>query len=205
MFIENLSTNPVFYVSWLASVILSVTLHELGHVFAALRQGDDTPRILGRVTLDPVVHMGVPSLVMAALLGLAWGVTPTNPSAFRGRHGRAYVAFAGPLVNLVLAFLGLTALALLLRDGGRPNNLHQFLAIFGSLNLILFVFNMLPIPPLDGATVVGDFSPGFDRLRYVPEAQPWFLAALFGAVILLMPPLQKATMALAMDYVQLFR
>jgi len=205
VFIENLSTNPVFYVSWLASVILSVTLHELGHVFAALRQGDDTPRILGRVTLDPVVHMGVPSLVMAALLGLAWGVTPTNPSAFRGRHGRAYVAFAGPLVNLVLAFLGLTALALLLRDGGRPNNLHQFLAIFGSLNLILFVFNMLPIPPLDGATVVGDFSPGFDRLRYVPEAQPWFLAALFGAVILLMPPLQKATMALAMDYVQLFR
>jgi len=203
--IELLSTNPVYYVSWLASVILSVTLHELGHVFAALRQGDDTPRLLGRVTLDPVVHMGIPSLVMAALIGIAWGVTPTNPNAFRGRHGRAYVAFAGPLVNLVLAFLALTTLALLLRDKPPFNNFHQFLLILGTLNLILFAFNMLPIPPLDGATVVGDFSPRFDRLRYVPEAQPWFLAALFGAAILLMRPLSEALAGLAMRYVMLFR
>ncbi len=207
MFIQTLSTDPVYYVSWLASVVLSVTLHELGHVFAALRQGDDTPRLMGRVTLDPMVHMGLSSLLMAALIGLAWGVTPTNPSAFRGRHGRAYVAFAGPLVNLLLAFIALTALALLLRDATpdamRSNNLFRFLSILGGLNLILFLFNMLPIPPLDGASIVGDFSPGFDRLRYLPEAQPWFLAALFGAVILL--PLGRIAMELGLAYVLLFR
>lgn len=207
MFIQHLSSDPVYYVSALASVVLSVTLHELGHVFAALRQGDDTPRIMGRVTLDPMVHMGLSSLLMAALIGLAWGVTPTNPSNFRGRHGRAYVAFAGPLVNLLLALVALTTLALLLRhatpESLQANNLLRFLSVLGGLNLLLFLFNMLPIPPLDGAAIVGDFSPGFDRLRYQPEAQPWFLAALFGAVILL--PIPQLSMDLALGYVRLFR
>ena len=207
MFIQLLSKDPVLYVSVLTSVVLSVTLHELGHVFAALRQGDDTPRLMGRVTLDPMVHMGLSSLLMAALIGLAWGVTPTNPSAFRGRHGRAYVAFAGPLVNLLLAFIALTTLALLLRYAPpgslESNNLFRFLLVLGGLNLLLFLFNMLPIPPLDGAAIVGDFSPRFDRLRYQPEAQPWFMAALFGAVILL--PLLQLSMDLALAYVRLFR
>jgi Zn-dependent protease len=206
--IEKLTTDPVYYVSWLTAVVLSVTLHELGHVFAALRQGDDTPRLLGRVTLDPLVHMGWASLITAALLGIAWGVTPVNPNAFRSRYGRAIVAFGGPLVNLVLALIAFTALALLGRhlgvDAARESNLWLFLRILGILNLLLFLFNMLPIPPLDGATILGNFWPGFDRLRYLPEAQPWFFSAVLAAAILLVPQLTVLAVKLAVLYAGLW-
>jgi Zn-dependent protease len=211
LFIELLSKDPAFYVSVLATLVFSITLHELGHAMAAVRQGDDTPRLLGRLTLDPMVQMGPASLIMAALLGMAWGVTPVNPANFRSRHGDAIVAFAGPLVNLALALISLTVLALLLR--GKPeaelvaattgrNNLHMFLLVFGSWNMILFVFNMLPIPPLDGATVLGDFVPAFGRLRFIPEAQPWFLAALIGAVVLL--PIGEVAMRISGRYLALW-
>lgn len=207
MFIQILADDPVFYTCWLASLIVSITLHELGHVFAALRQGDDTPRLMGRVTLDPLVHMGWVSILTAALLGLAWGVTPVNERAFRGRHGRAYVAFGGPAVNLLLALIALTTLALVARSSDARDLLHRdnltlFLSVFGSLNLILFLFNMLPLPPLDGASIVADFVRPFDRLRRLPEAQPWFFAALIGAVVLL--PLQQVAMQLASLYLRLW-
>ena len=79
----------VAVLSWAFWVIFSITLHELGHGWAAIRQGDDTPRRFGRMTLNPLVHMGVPSLVMFALIGIAWGAMPVEPSRFRwGRRGR---------------------------------------------------------------------------------------------------------------------
>ena len=209
MFIEKLTTDPVYYVCWLTAIVLSVTLHELGHVFAALRQGDDTPRLLGRVTLDPLVHMGWASLITAALLGIAWGVTPVNPNAFRSRYGRAIVAFGGPLVNLLLALIAFTALALMARHGGpdvaKGNNLWFFVMMLGILNLLLFLFNMLPIPPLDGATILGNFWPGFDRLRYLPEAQPWFFSAILAAAILLVPKMTVLAVKLAALYAGLWR
>ncbi len=211
LFIELLTKDPAWYVSVLATVVLSVTLHELGHAYAALRQGDETPRLLGRLTLDPLVHMGPQSLFMAAFLGIAWGVTPVNPSRFRGRHGESLVAFAGPAVNLVLALIGLTALALVLRAAGPAglrvalgdrNNLHLFLLVFGITNLLLFLFNMLPIPPLDGSTIAADFLPGYRRLAGLPEAQPWFMAAAIAALLLL--PLSDWAGELAARYVALW-
>ena len=86
----------VAVLSWAFWVIFSITLHELGHGWAAIRQGDDTPRRFGRMTLNPLVHMGVPSLVMFALIGIAWGAMPVEPSRFRwGRRGRVLVSAAG--------------------------------------------------------------------------------------------------------------
>ena len=77
-------------VGWAFWVILSITLHELAHGWAALRQGDTTPRDTGHMTWDPLVHMGGMSLIMFALIGIAWGVMPTDPSRYRsGRRGRA--------------------------------------------------------------------------------------------------------------------
>lgn len=214
-FIEWLGKDPAYYVSVLATIVLSVTLHELGHGFAALRQGDETPRLLGRMTLDPLVQMGPQSLMMAALLGIAWGVMPVNPSRFKSRRGESIVAFAGPAVNLVLGLIGLTALALVLRSqlqgaqddpglllGEGRSNLVLFLTVFGSINMLLFVFNLLPIPPLDGATVLADFVPGFRRLRSLPEAQPWFLGMLLVAFLVL--PVHEWAMALSSAYLRLW-
>lgn len=209
LFINELGTDPAHYLCVLTTVVLSVTLHELGHVGAALRQGDETPRLLGRVTLDPLVHMGPQSLLMAALMGIAWGVTPVQPANFRGRHGEAFVAFAGPAVNLLLALTSLTSLGLWLHGSGAtsmalaPGERHllpYFLLVFGSTNMMLFLFNMVPVPPLDGSTVLADFAPGFRRLRHQPEMQPWFWAGLIAVVVLL--PVHETALRLSLEYVR---
>jgi Zn-dependent protease len=211
VFINHLTTDPAFYVVVLFTIVCSVTLHELGHVFAALQQGDDTPRLLGRVTLDPLVHMGATSLILAALAGIAFGATPVNPSRFKSRHGDAWVSFAGPLVNLLLAATALTSLGLVLRASGQAvapsvvegrNNLHMFLFVFGQWNIVLAMFNLIPFPPLDGASVVGSYVPAYRRFANLPEAQPWgFALVLIVAIVI---PIFDWGGAAAVAFVRLF-
>ena len=88
--------------------LAAIVLHELGHGFAAVWQGDDTPRREGRLTLNPLVHMGWLSIVFLCLVGIAWGSMPTDPSRFRwGRKGRVFVALAGPAAQPIEVLLGL--------------------------------------------------------------------------------------------------
>ncbi len=112
MFIQSLldPDQRLFYVSWVITVIFSITLHELAHGLMALRRGDHTPVELGHMTINPLVHMGPFSLAALFFLGIAWGAMPVNPSRLRGKYGEALVALAGPVTNLLLAFLGLTGL-----------------------------------------------------------------------------------------------
>jgi Zn-dependent protease len=163
------SGGAVLVVSWAFWVIFSICLHELAHGWAAIWQGDDTPRELGRMTMNPLVHMGPASLLAFAIIGLAWGLMPTDPSRFRWRRrGRAVVALAGPAMNVALAVAALTALALVLRfEVGRGDlhaNLRTFLFTGGLINIVLAAFNMLPVPPLDGSNVLAGLSFRFYRL-----------------------------------------
>ena len=112
--IEAWEQSPVLLGSWVFWVFFSITLHELGHGWAAMRVGDQTPRLTGHMTWNPIVHMGPVSLVLFALLGLCWGAMPVDPSRFRGKHADAKVAFAGPMMNFSLLRSGLCAL-----DGSR--------------------------------------------------------------------------------------
>ena len=74
-------------------------------------EGDDTPRVTGHMTVNPVVHMGLPSMILFLILGIAWGMMPVNPYRFRhGKWGRILVSSAGPMMNLVIAFVVLTVL-----------------------------------------------------------------------------------------------
>lgn len=198
MFINLLQVHPTYYVTWVLAVIASVVLHELGHGFAAIRQGDRTPIVSGHMTLNPMVHMGGISLILLAVVGLAFGAMPVNPSAFRGRFGRAAVAFAGPAVNLLIAASTILLAGLLVRTGlvtlpmwephVIPYRLDSvtILLIVAQLNLALFAFNLLPIPPLDGSTVLGDFWPDWKRWTSNPDLAPFFQAGfllvfIFGA------------------------
>lgn len=164
-------------------VIVSITLHELAHGWAAINRGDMTPIHTGHMTWNPLVHMGMTSLIVFAITGIAWGLMPIDPSRMRGRYAEAFVALAGPLMNLALAIIciigGGVALALL-TDAQLDHLLEQFrsdpvqldlgprspiaarIAVFcgvgGMLNIILFVFNLLPCPPLDGSRIIASFS-----------------------------------------------
>ncbi len=190
LFFEEATKAPVFFFSVITTVIVSITLHELGHAYAAIAQGDDTPRLAGRLTLNPLAHMGIVSIVVLFVVGIAWGSTPVNPSRFRSRHGDALVSIAGPAVNLVLALLGLTALGLWIRFGGvaeegPAKNFQIFLQLFGTWNIVLLLFNLLPLPPLDGSAVVASFVPPYRRLIRNPDNQGAlfvvFLAIFFTA------------------------
>ncbi|MHC5003150.1 MAG: site-2 protease family protein, partial [Planctomycetota bacterium] len=170
--------------SWAFWVIFSITLHELAHGWAALWQGDDTPRRLGRMTGNPLVHMGGPSLLVFALIGIAWGVMPTDPSRYRWRRrGRIVVAGAGPAMNVGLAAVALGLLAGWLVLGPSEHRIYENLTIFlftgAWLNLVLAAFNLLPVPPLDGSGILSGLSYRAYQLFQRPQAQ------MFGMFIVL--------------------
>src|SRR5690349_8111017 len=93
--------SPVFLISWIFWVVLSITLHELAHGITAVRRGDGTPIVTGHMTLNPAVHIPRMAWLLFALFGFTWGLMPISPWRLRGRHGEALVAFAGPACNLL--------------------------------------------------------------------------------------------------------
>ena len=177
----------VLLMGWIVWVIGSIVLHELVHGIAALWEGDSTPRDTGHMTLNPIVHMGWMSIVLFLIFGIAWGLMPVNPSRFRhGRLGWSIVAAAGPLVNLVLAILCIVASALVFRFGPQSeplaSNLEIFLRSGAWLNLYLMCFNLLPMPPLDGAAILSGLSEGAWRFYSRPGVQQFGLLILFVLV-----------------------
>jgi len=163
--------------SWVIWVIFSITLHELSHGWAAIRAGDRTPIETGHMTWNPLVHMGTTSLIMFALIGIAWGAMPVDPSRFRRRYDRALVALAGPAMNLSLFVVCIAAMTgLLLAKGLMPTdiltNAFMFFLWGAILNFALMVFNLLPVPPLDGSRILADLFPPYQRLIMHPNAAP---------------------------------
>jgi Zn-dependent protease len=161
--------GPPLLLAWVMWVILSITLHELAHGWAAIGRGDTTPIDTGHMTWNPLVHMGQMSLLMFAVTGIAWGAMPVNPSRMRGRHADAWVSFAGPLMNFSLAVLCILASATTIVAMGAPvagarsfgstaGNLLLFFSVGCSLNVLLGIFNLLPAPPLDGSRILASFS-----------------------------------------------
>ena len=166
MFLNRLFEDPAYFFQYLVIIILSICLHELSHGYAAISQGDDTPKRLGHITLNPIVHMGVPSLLFLCFSGMAWGLMPVTRSNFRDRkYGDMIVAAAGPLMNLALALMAIALINIALSlswDGALTIN---FVYLFAYINLILFLFNLLPIPPLDGYSVWSTLFPGLKVLE----------------------------------------
>ena len=153
--------------SGLVGLIIGFTIHEFSHALAALGEGDPTARRMGRLTLNPLKHIEPFGFALLLVVGFGWA-RPVQVDARNLRHGRlgmAWVALAGPLSNFVLAFL----LGALIRSGIVPDDLARdnFTDFLGGLvlplvifyNLALGVFNLIPLPPLDGSKVVGGLLP----------------------------------------------
>lgn len=167
MFIQTLITEPLLFFRIVLIVIVSITLHELAHGWAAVSQGDNTPKKNGHLTLNPVVHMGTESLIFLCLTGIAWGQMPVNPSNFRSaKLGNIIVSAAGPLSNLALGLVFIGLLKLLVNPDIPETVSLEFLYLAARINLSLFLFNLLPIPPLDGFHVFSEIFPQLKPLQH---------------------------------------
>jgi len=150
MLIDILFTNPVSYLMMAVSLLFALTVHEYAHAQAADWQGDKTARDMGRLTLNPFAHLDAIGALFIFTLGFGWGKpVPFNSYALKNKKwGPALVALAGPLSNFIMAL----AVGLLLRFGHFGNEqLLNFFAMFVWLNVLLGVFNLIPVPPLDGS------------------------------------------------------
>ncbi len=159
LFINTLIENPQAGVPWLLAVVFSICCHEYAHAWMAVKCGDDTPILTGHLTLSPLKQMGWMSILMLAFTGIAWGMVPVDDAKLKSRRNRVLTAAAGPLTNLLLCivFLLLLVVAIRLQWNGRSINMFS---VGAGLNLSLFCFNMLPVPPLDGFAVIRGFFPG---------------------------------------------
>jgi Zn-dependent protease len=155
--------NPTAYFVSVGVLVGSIVLHELGHALVATWEGDPTPKIRGHLTWNPVVHMGWFSLALVAVMGIGWGATPVTRSMFRHRRwGDVLVSAAGPAVNLFLAILG-ALMTMLAAKGGADvdGEILQFWFVLMRFNVLLFLLNLIPLPPLDGFHVAeGAFDLG---------------------------------------------
>jgi Zn-dependent protease len=172
--------DPRFFVAIIVTFVIAITVHEFMHAWTAWMLGDDTARMLGRVSLNPVVHFDPVGALLFVLIalglpGIAWGKpVPVNdfrlrPAGRFGRHGSmALVAFAGPLSNVVLGAIGAGILRLAWSSGMNLGGVEQFLAIFVRVNFLLAAFNMIPLPPLDGSRILVALLPAFWRPVLAP-------------------------------------
>jgi Zn-dependent protease len=170
-------------------LLIAIDIHELAHALVADRLGDNTPRRLGEISLNPFTHMdqvGIVLLLVTSIsnFGFTYGRTHVTPGnlKFGPQRGNAMVAVAGPLANLLLAAIGVIVLRIHLLDQANLNDqMSNFLWLWIQLNVLLFVFNLIPIPPLDGFTIVGGFLSARQLYQLAPFQQwgPLIILLLF--------------------------
>lgn len=155
---------------------LSIVLHELAHGAVAIMQGDSTPQELGHMSLNPIVHMGWGGIIFLLLFGITWGQMPVNPTRFHNpKIGSILVSMAGPLANFLLACVFIILAFITSRETVDPNastthgNLLFVFQLGAMLNLILCLFNLLPVPPLDGFKVAEEILPFLKNIGNNPS------------------------------------
>jgi len=175
---------------WVVPVLFAITLHEAAHGWVASQLGDHTARMMGRVTLNPLKHIDpvgtilVPAVLVLLSSGFIFGwakPVPINFNALRSpKQDMMWVALAGPGANIVMALIWLITLKL-------TDSSFLFLAQMAAagifVNLLLAVFNLLPIPPLDGSRVISSLLPRYYAYRY-NQLEPYGLYILIGLMMI---------------------
>jgi len=170
---------PALAVAIILGFVAGITIHEAAHAWSAYMLGDDTAYREGRVTLNPVSHLDVLGTVMLFMVGFGWGKpTPVMLSKLQGgRLGAVAVAFAGPLSNLLVVLI---CAVLYLFPQFREDYLQLVIVGVSFVNALLFVFNLIPIPPLDGSKILFPFLPraldGF--VAFMNQYGPFILLGL---------------------------
>ena len=191
-----LNLAPSVLISRVLTLVIALSIHEFAHAFIADRFGDTTPRANGRLTLNPLKHLDIMGSLMLLVAGFGWAKpVPVNPYALRRRSPAAlmWVSLAGPASNFILAILAGIVLRLRIVPwvGSASNALlptpAEFLFTFLSINLLLMIFNLIPIAPLDGEKILEFLLPprlaeGFARIQ--PYGPIILLALVFGGPLI---------------------
>lgn len=186
-----LNLTPAIIISRIIILIIAFTIHEFSHAFVAHLFGDETAARSGRLTLNPFVHLDIIGTLMLLVAGFGWAKpVPINPYQLnrKSKYAISAVSFAGPVSNLLLAILAAIPFRLnLVRYSGVVSDIiptvPEFLLDFIIINITLFVFNLIPISPLDGEKIIYSFLPPnlagfFDRIR------PYGALILLGIIML---------------------
>jgi len=196
--ISLFASDPLAAISTAFALIISLTFHECAHALVATKLGDHTAEDNGRLTLNPLAHLDPIGTIALLLVGFGWGKpVPYNPGNLKRKTDELAIALAGPISNLLLALLVGLALSVLRHSSfGQISLIITVLGIIGSLNVILAVFNLLPLPPLDGSKIVMMFLSPMQRIIYLAQGQWVFLALILidvatgaGIIFRLMRPL----------------
>jgi Zn-dependent protease len=158
MFITTLFSDPRKFIFFTVAIIIGITVHEFSHAWMATRLGDPTAKLSGRLTLNPIAHLDLWGTITLYIIGLGWGrPVPYNPNFVRrGVWGEALVALAGPVSNvLTAAIFALPDRLSAIIYGIHPTGpLFQFFSMVVLINVVLAIFNLFPIPPLDGSKIL---------------------------------------------------
>lgn len=177
--IQNAARNPLAFVAFLVAIVLGITVHEFMHAYAAHSLGDDTGRLMGRMTLNPLAHFDLFGTLLLVVAGFGYGKpVPFNESRLRSAAAVSLVALAGPAANFALAALCAIPLRFGAADpfGGAYTLILEYVVFY---NCVLGIFNLIPIPPLDGSNVVYGLLP--PRQQYA-----WRQYQQYGPMLLLL-------------------
>jgi Zn-dependent protease len=197
-FLNLLIAEPLIAFAWVIAIVFAIGIHEFSHALVAKLQGDSTAELEGRVTLNPLAHLDPFGFIVLVLFGFGWGKpVPFNPYNLKARRwGPAIVSLAGPAMNVLGLIVFGTILAVLVRTTTLPsdNLLVIFLELLVRFNIVLALFNLLPIPPLDGSKLLtllpdqfrglveGITKYGFVILIFVIVFGQPYLGALFNSI-----------------------
>jgi len=181
-------------ISRAVTLVVAFTVHEFAHAWSAFQLGDDTPLLRGRLTLNPLAHLDPVGTLMLLIAGFGWAKpVQVNPYALRRKTpaGMMIVALAGPLSNLLLALiasipfqLGLVDLPMLGAGSRFLPSFSEFLLEFIWINLVLMLFNLLPVYPLDGEKVAEYVLPP-EGQDFLYRIRPYSMYILFGLILFL--------------------
>lgn len=181
-------------------LVIAFTVHEFAHAYSAYKFGDPTAQQMGRVTLNPMAHLDVLGTLLILIAGFGWAKpVPVNRGRFKyPRLMGVVVSAVGPLSNLLIAFVGLMLFAVILKTGvladastGVRRAVELFFGLLVHLNVLLFLFNLIPLPPLDGYRIIEDLAPLHVRIK-MSQNEQWGIFVFL--LMIFIPPVNRVTL-----------